>query len=73
MKANKYVVASVVSALLGVSGTAVMAKGGHGHGYGGGPDLPAPNYDFRTPSEEKVELGRVLMFDKILSGNQNIS
>jgi cytochrome c peroxidase len=40
---------------------------------GGGPDLPDPNYDFRTPSDEKVELGRVLMFDKILSGNQNIS
>jgi cytochrome c peroxidase len=42
-------------------------------GKGNGPDLPAPDYDFRTPSTEKVELGRVLMFDKILSGNQNIS
>ena len=79
MKTNYYVVASVVAALLSVSGTAIMAKGGPGHGHGhgpghgGGPDLPAPNYDFRTPSEEKVELGRVLMFDKILSGNQNIS
>jgi cytochrome c peroxidase len=40
---------------------------------GKGPDLPAPDYDFRDPSPEKVELGRVLMFDKILSGNQNIS
>ena len=39
----------------------------------GGPDLPSPNFDFRTPSAEKVELGRVLMFDKILSGNMNIS
>jgi cytochrome c peroxidase len=38
-----------------------------------GPDLPAPDYDFRTPSADKVELGRVLMFDKILSGNRNIS
>ncbi|UCC57435.1 MAG: cytochrome-c peroxidase [Gammaproteobacteria bacterium] len=47
-------------------GTVAMAKGK-------GPDLPAPDYDFRAPSPEKVELGRVLMFDKILSGNQNIS
>jgi cytochrome c peroxidase len=35
--------------------------------------LPDPDYDFRTPSDEKVELGRNLMFDKILSGNMNIS
>jgi len=42
-------------------------------GPNGGPNLPSPNYDFRTPSAEKVELGRVLMFDKILSGNMNIS
>lgn len=35
--------------------------------------LPKPDYDFRTPSDEKVELGRNLMFDKILSGNKNIS
>jgi len=38
-----------------------------------GQRLPKPDYDFRAPSDEKVELGRVLMFDKILSGNQNIS
>jgi cytochrome c peroxidase len=35
--------------------------------------LPGPDHDFRAPSDEKVELGRVLMFDKILSGNMNIS
>lgn len=46
-----------------------MAKGGPK----GGHDLPEPNYDFRTPNAAKVELGRVLMFDKILSGNKNIS
>jgi len=61
----------VVAALLGVSGTAVLAKGGPGKG--GEHYLPDPDYDFRTPSAEKVELGRVLMFDKILSGNENIS
>ena len=38
-----------------------------------GRGLPEPVYDFGTPSPEKVELGRVLMFDKILSGNRNIS
>ena len=58
------------AALLAVNSTAVVAKG---KPPGKGPDLPAPDYDFRTPSAEKVELGRVLMFDKILSGNQNIS
>lgn len=35
--------------------------------------LPSPDYDFRTPSDEKVELGRNLYFDKILSGNKNIA
>ena len=35
--------------------------------------VPSPTYDFREPSPAKVELGRVLMFDKILSGNRNIS
>jgi cytochrome c peroxidase len=72
MKLSKITTAIAVGSLiqLGAS-TAAMAKGGPGQG--GGPDLPDPNYDFRTPSAEKVELGRVLMFDKILSGNQNIS
>ena len=56
---------AVVTLTIGVS-TFANAKGK-------GPDLPEPNYDFRTPSAEKVELGRVLMFDKILSGNKNIS
>ncbi|MEN8205063.1 MAG: cytochrome c peroxidase [Pseudomonadota bacterium] len=65
MKTNSCIAAAVAVAMLGISGT-VNAKGN-------GLDLPEPNYDFRTPSAEKVELGRVLMFDKILSGNQNIS
>jgi cytochrome c peroxidase len=69
MKTN-LLIASVSAVLLGISGTNVIAKG---KGNGGGPDLPDPNYDFRTPSDEKVELGRKLMFDKILSGNMNIS
>jgi len=71
MKSNKLLISSVMAVLLGVSGTAVLAKGGNGKG--GGNYLPEPNHDFRTPSAEKVELGRVLMFDKILSGNENIS
>ena len=32
-----------------------------------------PDYDFRQPNQAKIELGRNLMFDKILSGNMNIS
>jgi len=63
------IIASVVAALLGVTAAPVIAKGKPGDG----PDLPAPGYDFRMPSAQKVELGRVLMFDKILSGNMNIS
>lgn len=39
----------------------------------GAPGLRVASHDFRTPSVEKVELGRLLMFDKILSGNMNIS
>lgn len=35
--------------------------------------LPEPVYSFRTPTAEKSSLGRALMFDKILSGNRNIS
>ena len=35
--------------------------------------LPEPIYEFDSPSVEKVDLGRLLMFDKILSGNRNIS
>ena len=71
MITNKLIVSSVVAALLGVSGTAVLAKGGPDKG--GEHYLPDPDYDFRTSSAEKVELGRVLIFDKILSGNENIS
>ncbi len=38
-------------------------------------DLPAPARDseFQQPSGEQVELGRMLFFDKELSGNRNIS
>ena len=69
MRINSFIVATMASALLLINVTAVMARGGpNGSHY-----LPKPNYDFRTPSAEKVELGRVLMFDKILSGNMNIS
>ncbi len=42
------------------------------------PPLPQPvadgdYYDAGQPDEGKVELGRLLFFDKILSGNENIS
>jgi cytochrome c peroxidase len=69
MKRNNIATAIAV-ALLGVS-SATIADNGNGRNFRSG--IPAPNYDFRTPSAEKVELGRNLMFDKILSGNNNIS
>ncbi len=62
MNTNKLLSAA---ALLAINSTLVLAMDG--------PDLPDPSYDFRTPSAAKVELGRVLMFDKVLSGNMNIS
>ena len=45
---------------------------------GATPDLPEPvidrdYYDDAQPASDKVELGRMLFFDKILSGNRNIS
>ena len=67
---NTYLTTAIAVALLSVSSTTIAGKG---NGKGNGPDLPEPNYDFRTPSAEKVQLGRNLMFDKILSGNMNIS
>jgi cytochrome c peroxidase len=66
MKNNSCITAAVAVALLGTSSSLMAGKGN-------GPDIPDATYDFRTPSDEKVELGRNLMFDKILSGNQNIS
>jgi cytochrome c peroxidase len=38
--------------------------------YAANSDFP---YAVNSPNEAKVELGRLLMFDKILSGNKNIS
>ena len=45
---------------------------------GATPDLPGPvtdrdYYYDAQPASDKVELGRMLFFDKILSGNRNIS
>jgi len=37
------------------------------------PVVDADYYDMGTPAQEKVELGRLLFFDKILSGNRNIA
>jgi len=69
MRITRYIATVAAIFLLGISGVVSSA----GNGNGKGPVLPAPDYDFRTPSDEKVELGRNLMFDKILSGNKNIS
>lgn len=71
MGPSKIFVSSMVATVFGVAATAATAKGGPGKGSGAG--IPEPAYNFRTPSAEKVELGRALMFDKILNGNKNIS
>ncbi len=63
--------ASIVSLLLAGS----IAYAGDKDKKQKGPELPNPvtDADFRDPNPEKVELGKNLMFDKILSGNMNIS
>jgi len=72
MKFKKLVSASVVSVLLAGGGPALA-----GNGLGGKLKLsPLTDTDFHdngTPNEVKLQLGQFLMFDKILSGNQNIS
>lgn len=56
-----------------LAATPAMAK--HNRGKGIGNSLPdaVTDADFRSPGDAKIKLGRLLMFDKILSGNQNIS
>lgn len=57
---------SLFTAILGVN-VATLAQGTN--------SIPEPvtDLDFRTHSEEKIALGKLLMFDKILSGNKNTS
>lgn len=55
-----------------------IAAAGMDNGTLGEPRLPSPvtdaqYYDEGRPPAAKVELGRLLFFDRILSGNQNIS
>ncbi len=56
---------------LSLAAVAATAPGG-GHGKGKRPD-PLTDADFPAHAPEKVELGRLLFFDKELSGNRNIS
>ncbi len=56
--------------MLGIGSTAMA---GQPQGKGFKRAIPGPTHDFPTPNSAKVELGRNLMFDKILSGNKNIS
>jgi cytochrome c peroxidase len=65
---NHSIAVAVAVALLCAGSSAIASKGKDKDS-----NLPKPDYDFRTPGAEKVELGRNLMFDKILSGNLNIS
>ena len=51
----------------------VLAKDNPGRGIGANIPDAVTDADYRSSSEAKIELGRLLMFDKILSGNKNIS
>lgn len=64
MKTTKLIAATSAVALMGFSNLS-FASG----------EIPAAvtDADFRAPDEVKVELGRLLMYDKILSGNKNTS
>ncbi len=46
---------------------------GSGVGAGAATDSPLTDADFRETDPKRVELGRLLFHDKILSGNRNIS
>ena len=65
METRRIVFFPMAAAIWGLSGAMGIAIGG--------PGLPGASHEFRAPSAEKVELGPLLMFDKILSGNKNIS
>ncbi len=68
MKANKGIIALVISMLL-MAGSALADNNKI-------KIAPLTDNDFHdggAPQKDKVELGRLLMFDKILSGNKNIS
>jgi len=64
----------LVSAIsIGLAGVPALAKDNPGKGIGANIPDAVTDADFRNPDAKKVELGRLLMFDKILSGNENIS
>ena len=59
-------------AVLGLPGPVSAADYGR-HGRLPAPAMDADYYDQGSPDAARVELGRMLFFDKILSGNLNIS
>ena len=66
MKKNNFILSGIAISIFCASGS-VLSKG---HSNGSSiSSLPSPSYDFRVPGQAKIELGRNLMFDKILSGN----
>ena len=69
MKGKNILAISIASMLL-ISGPVVASSDDDSEAL-----IPGPvgDEDFRNPAPEKVELGKNLMFDKILSGNMNIS
>jgi len=67
---RKSILAISVASIMLVSGPVLASRDHDSHDYY--PD-PVGDDDFRSPSPEKVELGKNLMFDKILSGNMNVS
>ncbi|MEA1889903.1 MAG: cytochrome c peroxidase [Pseudomonadota bacterium] len=71
MNCKSVIVISVIAVAL-ISAPA-MAKDNPGRGIGTNIPDAVTDADFRSHDAKKVELGRLLMFDKILSGNENIS
>ena len=61
--------------LMALGAVAPSADAQTADGHHGGKALPPPaeNTDFLNPGPQVVALGRMLFFDKILSGNRNIS
>ena len=62
-----------LSTLIAVALLPAAALAGPGNGKNGGLPQPADPAAFHPATPEQVELGRALFFDKLISGNRNIS
>ncbi len=73
MHSNLRVLLTMAPALLALEIGVAHARHGHHGRVLPPPVTDADYYDNGAPDDAKVELGKFLFYDKILSGNKNIS